>query len=322
MYLVCGEALFDVFAGAPTSERSNRLSLEAVAGGSPFNVAVGLSRLGVPAALFGGLSSDSLGRQLRQVLAHEQVDERYLIPFDAPTTLAMVAVGLDGSPQYSFRGEGCADRLLREEHLPMLDERVRGIHIGSYSLVVQPVADTISSLVARESGRRLISLDPNVRLNVEPALPIWRERIEHLAQQAHLIKVSLEDLEVLYPDRSAEDVAQDWLTDRCQLVVLTRGADGAQAFSRRAGMLHSPALPVQLRDTVGAGDTFQAAMLTFLYERQLDRPEALAMLDRETLMQMLAFAMEAAAITCSRTGPELPYRRELTTLEHPPGNHG
>ncbi|TLX53933.1 carbohydrate kinase [Stutzerimonas nosocomialis] len=322
MYLVCGEALFDVFAGAAAPERCNRLTLEAVAGGSPFNVAVGLSRLGVPVAFLAGLSNDPLGRQLRQVLTQEQVDARYLLEFDAPTTLAMVAVGPDGSPQYSFRGEGCADRLLREEHLPALDERIRGIHVGSFSLVVQPVADTISSLVERECGQRLISLDPNVRLNVEPSLAIWRERIEHLARQAHLIKVSLEDLEVLYPDRNPEDVARSWLTDHCQLVVLTRGADGAQAFSRGVGMLQGPARPVQLRDTVGAGDTFQAAMLAFLHERRLDRPDALAGLDRETLVQMLAFAMEAAAITCSRTGPDLPYRRELAVLEQPPGNQG
>ncbi len=322
MYLVCGEALFDIFAGEPSPERCNRLTLDAVAGGSPFNVAVGLSRLGVPTAFLAGLSNDPLGRQLRQVLTRERVDVRYLVDFDAPTTLAMVAVGPDGSPQYSFRGEGCADRLLQEEHLPALDERIQAIHIGSYSLVVQPVADTISSLVARERGQRLIALDPNVRLNVEPRLSIWRERIEHLARQAHLIKVSLEDLQVLYPERSPEDVARGWLGDHCQLVVLTRGAEGAQAFSRGVGMLHCPARPVQLRDTVGAGDTFQAAMLAFLHDRRLDQPEALAGLDRETLAQMLAVAMEAASITCSRTGPDLPYRREVGTLEQPPGNQG
>src|SRR3546814_8578034 len=66
MYLVCGEALFDVFA-APAGSRSNRLNLEAVAGGSSFNVAVGLARLGTPSALFPGIYRDYLGQRLMQV---------------------------------------------------------------------------------------------------------------------------------------------------------------------------------------------------------------------------------------------------------------
>ncbi|HCJ28314.1 MAG TPA: carbohydrate kinase, partial [Pseudomonas sp.] len=158
MYLVCGEALFDVFA-APAGTQRNRLHLEAVAGGSPFNVAVGLARLGTPSALFTGMSRDHLGQQLRQVLVDEGVVSRYLIDFDAPTTLAMVALAANGSPVYSFRGEGCADRLPREEHLASLGHEIHGIHVGSYSIVTAPIADTLLSLVRRESERRLISLD-------------------------------------------------------------------------------------------------------------------------------------------------------------------
>lgn len=102
----------------------------------------------------------------------------------------MVAVGADGSPQYSFRGEGCADRQLQLVDLPRLDSRVRGLHIGSYSLVVQPIADTLLALVRRERGQRLISLDPNVRLNPAPDIQLWRQRIDTLVRLADLIKVS------------------------------------------------------------------------------------------------------------------------------------
>src|SRR5690606_2796425 len=108
----------------------------------------------------------------------EGVLDDYLVTFEAATTLAMVALGADGSPRYSFRGEGCADRLLEARHLRPLADNICAIHIGSYSLVVPPIADTLLTLVSRESHRRLISLDPNVRLNVEPSVQRWRERIE------------------------------------------------------------------------------------------------------------------------------------------------
>ncbi|WP_372876016.1 carbohydrate kinase [Pseudomonas sp.] len=310
MYLVCGEALFDFFSLEPGA-RSSELDFKALAGGSPFNVAVGLRRLGSDAALFTGISSDYLGARLRQVLAEEGVCGDYLIASDAPTTLAMVGVDAQGSPQYSFRGEGCADRQLRREHLPALDARVRGLHVGSYSLVVTPVADTLFELVGRECERRLISLDPNVRLNVEPDIQVWRRRIEAFAAHAHLIKVSEEDLQLLYPDQDPQAVARRWLGQRCQLVCLTHGGDGASVHSRSHGHWSVPAVAVQTRDTVGAGDTFQAALLSYLARHGLDSPSGLAGISREQLDAMLGLAVGAAALTCSRVGPDLPYGHEL-----------
>ena len=311
MYLVCGEALFDFFSEEDTSGLASKVNFKAIAGGSPFNVAVGLRRLGVDSALFAGVSTDYLGRRLQQVLQDEGVRPDYLVDFAAPTTLAMVAVGANGSPHYSFRGEGCADRQLKPEHLPALGPEVRGLHIGSYSLVVQPIADTLLTLVRRESGRRLISLDPNVRLNPEPNIELWRSRIATLVELADLIKVSDEDLSLLYPEQDPERVIEDWLQHRCQLVFLTRGGEGATVFSRAHGAWSVPASSVKIADTVGAGDTFQAALITWLTEQQLDSIEGLQQLGREQIEAMLRFAVQAAALTCSKTGPDLPYRQQL-----------
>lgn len=236
MYLVCGEALFDVFS-LESAARSNELGFTAIAGGSPFNVAVGLRRLGVEAALFGGLSSDYLGTRLRRVL-EEGVDCGFLVPSDAPTTLAMVGLDASGSAQYQFRGDGCADRQVRLEHLPTLDGRIRGLHVGSYTLVVTPVADTLLALVRRESGRRLVSLDPNVRLDPQPDIDLWRRRVEAFASHAHLIKASEEDLALLYPGRDPGEVARGWLNPRCRLVFVTHGGAGASALHPR--QLESP----------------------------------------------------------------------------------
>ena len=311
MYLVCGEALFDFFSENDVNAQASKVNYKAIAGGSPFNVAVGLRRLGIDVALFAGLSSDYLGRRLQQVLQQEGVRPDYLQDFDAPTTLAMVAVGADGSPHYSFRGEGCADRQLLPGHLPELGAEVRGLHIGSFSLVVQPIADTLLALVRRESGKRLISLDPNVRLNPQPNIELWRERINTLVEHADLIKVSDEDLNLLYPERDPQSVIHGWLEHRCQLVFLTRGGQGATVFSRRHGSWSAPACAVVMADTVGAGDTFQAALIAWLTEQQLDSVEGLQRLSREQIDAMLTFAVSAAALTCGKTGPDLPYRHQL-----------
>lgn len=311
MYLVCGEALFDFFSEEDASGLASKVNYKSIAGGSPFNVAVGLRRLGIEAGLFGGVSTDFLGRRLVQVLEDEGVSQQFLVEFAAPTTLAMVAVGANGSPQYSFRGEGCADRQLQVAHLPVLGDEIRGLHIGSFSLVVQPIGDTLLALVQRESGKRLISLDPNVRLNPQPDIQLWRDRIAELVKHADLIKVSDEDLHLLYPEQSPESVLQDWLQHRCQLIFLTRGGDGASVFSRRHGTWSQPAIDIVMADTVGAGDTFQAALIAWLTEQQLDSVEGLLQLSREQIDAMLGFAIRAAALTCTRTGPDLPYRRQL-----------
>ncbi|MDH0303252.1 MULTISPECIES: carbohydrate kinase [unclassified Pseudomonas] len=310
MYLVCGEALFDVFS-LENSTRSSELGFTAIAGGSPFNVAVGLRRLGVASALFGGLSSDYLGARLRRVLEEQRVDCRYVVTSDAPTTLAMVGLDANGSAQYHFRGEGCADRQVTLAHLPELDERVRGIHVGSYTLVVKPVADTLMALVERERDRRLISLDPNVRLNPQPDVALWRRQVEAFAGHAHVIKASEEDITLLYPGRETRDVARGWLNERCRLVFVTHGAEGASVHCTH-GSWQRPAdtsLPVQ--DTVGAGDTFQAALLACLARLGVYSPADVAMLPRDAIDAILAYSIRAAAITCSRVGPDLPFEREL-----------
>jgi len=312
MYLVCGEALFDFFSEDDASGLASKVNFKAIAGGSPFNVAVGLRRLGVDSALFGGLSTDHLGRRLQQVLKEEGVRPDYLVEFAAPTTLAMVAVGANGSPHYSFRGEGCADRQLSAAHLPALGAEVRGLHVGSFSLVVQPIGDALLQLVQRESGQRLITLDPNVRLNPEPNIELWRERIATLVPLVDMIKVSDEDLSLLYPEQDPQQVIERWLEHRCQIVFLTRGGNGASVFSRQHGHWSVPAASVKIADTVGAGDTFQAALITWLTEHDLDSVEGVQQLARDQIDAMLRFAVQAAALTCSKTGPDLPYRQQLS----------
>lgn len=304
MYLVCGEALFDVFAHG---ERNDDLQLAARPGGSPFNVAIGLTRLGHRAALFTGLSTDVLGRRLHDLLAREGVCLDYIIDKPHLTTLVLVALDAAGVPRYSFYGDGCADREIVPADLPTLEDRIRGLHFGSYTLVTEPTASTYFALAEQERGRRLISLDPNVRPTVEPDMRVWRERVARWRRLADIVKVSEEDLELLHPGMALGEIARQWLQAPTQLLVVTRGAAGALGYSAQ-GCVETPASEVAVVDTVGAGDSFQAALLSQLPDRS-SLQEASASLQR--LRQVLGYATRAAAITCGRVGANPPHAHEL-----------
>ena len=307
MFAVCGEALFDVFAVEPTP---TGLLLDARIGGSPFNVAVGLARLGQPAALVTQISEGFLGERLMQALELEGVDTRAVQRSSAPTTLSLVGLDARGVPSYSFYGEGAADRLLSSEVADLIPSQVRALHVGSYATVVGRTAQTQRELIEHHHAHRVISYDPNIRLNVEPDVDVWRAQIEWMLPRTHLLKISDEDLALVHPGLAPQDFAHEALRQGVSVVVVTRGERGVLAWTPQ----HTMALPpvvVSVVDTVGAGDTFQAALLTSLTEQGLMSIPALQTLSAGVLEQALQFAARAAAITCSRRGADLPRRSEI-----------
>lgn len=308
MFVVCGEALMDVFAQRDTP---TGMALDARVGGSPFNVAVGLARLEQPVSFFGALSRDFLGERLVRALHDEGVDTTSTVRVDAPTTLSLVGTDKQGVPSYAFYGEGGADRQLGLDALGSLPSRIDAIHLGSYSMVVEPCASTLDALVEREGARALISYDPNVRLNVDPDLARWRSVLQRMQPRTHLLKISEEDLSLLRPGVSPSEFATTSLASGVDLVVVTGGVEGATAWTANASVSVS-AVEVSVVDTVGAGDTFQAALLTWLAEHHCLSPAGSSSLLAPQLREALQFAVRAAAITCSRRGADLPRRSELT----------
>lgn len=307
MFVVCGEALMDVYMGGSTP---TGMTLDARIGGSPLNVAQGLARLARPSAFLTGLSTDALGERLLASLKAEGVDTSLILRNDAPSTLSVVSVDASGVPRYAFHGNGAADRQITHDTLPALPPATRVLQFGSYALAVEPVGSALRALAARERDRRLIAYDPNVRLNVEPDLAHWRAVVEQMVSIAHLVKVSDEDLGLLYPAETPEQVAARWLAQGAALVAVTRGSHGASAWTR-AAQADVPSPETKVIDTVGAGDTFQAALLTWLDEHGALTPEALSNLDAASLDTLLRFAARAAAITCSRRGADMPRRADL-----------
>ena len=317
MMMVCGEALFDVFAGADTR---TGLMLDANVGGSPFNVAVGLARLGQRVGFFSAVSTGFAGERLMRALAAEGVDGCATARVDAPTTLSLIGLDAHGVPSYAFYGEGCADRQLTLVDLHRVPAALRVVNVGSYATVVEPIASTLRALVERErerepkndgrGGGALVAYDPNVRLNVEPDLQRWREQLAWMLPRTDLLKVSEEDLALLQPGTPLDTFAAHALASGVAAVVITRGALGALGWTR-AAHASVPPVAVAVVDTVGAGDTFQAALLTWLAERDALRAEALGALTEAALRDALTFAARAAAITCSRRGADMPRRAEL-----------
>ncbi len=307
MFLVCGEALMDVFTAGETE---TGLSLDARIGGSPLNVAIGLARLAQPVAFLSSISRGLLGERLARALSSEGVDISTVERIDAPTTLGLVELDARGVPAYAFYGEKGADLLLGVDALEAIPAAVHTIQLGSYTTVVEPIATTLRSLVERARGRWLVAYDPNARPTVEPDRAVWRRLLDWMMPRTDLLKISDEDLAWLRPGEAPKAFAADALAKGVALVVVTRGGEGALGWTATA---HAQAAPVRVEvvDTVGAGDTFQAALLTWLAEHDRLSATALSSLEEAELASALKFATAAAAITCSRRGADLPRRGEL-----------
>lgn len=307
MFVVAGEALMDVFTGATTP---TGIALDARIGGSPLNVAFGLARMGQQVAFLGGISSGELGSRLVDALRAEGVSLDAVHRSAAPTTISLIGVDAKGVPEYAFYGTGAADRTLPLAALDAMPAAARLLHVGSYTMVVGDTAATQRALVDRVHGRVVVSYDPNLRLNVEPDLAVWRETLDWMLPRTDVLKLSDEDLGLLYPGIDPAAFAADCLGKGAGLVALTRGGKGAFAW-HASGVCDVAPVVVDVIDTVGAGDTFQAALLTRLDELGALSPAGVRGMGAEVLLDAMRFASQAAAITCSRRGADLPRRAEL-----------
>jgi fructokinase len=307
MIIVCGEALFDVFSDGDTD---TGFALSARVGGSPFNLAIGLARLGRRPMFFGGLSADLFGRRLAATLAREGVDTSCAPRPDAATALVTIDVDANGVPAYTLYGNQTAERSVTAADLERVPADAAVIHVGSYCMAVEPVASTLRALVTRQHGRSLIAFDPNVRLTIQPDRQVWTDAIAWMLPMTDLLKISDEDIGHLYPGVTPRAFIDMALDAGVALVVVTRGGDGVLAATATLA-LDLPALKVDVVDTVGAGDTFQAALLAHLEVQGLLTRAALTEVDAPALRAALAFAGRAAAITCSRRGADMPRLEEV-----------
>ncbi|GAA3172021.1 MULTISPECIES: carbohydrate kinase family protein [Streptomyces] len=320
MIVVAGEALIDLVPGPRGDAAEDGLpTLLPRRGGGPYNTAVALGRLGSAAGFCSRISRDAFGVSLLGGLSAAGVDAGLVQRGDEPTTLAVADIGTDGSAGYGFYAGGTADRLFTVPDA--LPPSVRALSFGTCSLVLEPGATAYETLLRREAGRGVFTaLDPNIRPGLIPDPAAYRARFRSWLPSVTLLKLSEEDARWLagagagHADGDGavvESAVREWLAAGPAAVVLTRGADGLTVRTRDGSAVSVPGVRVPVVDTIGAGDTVNAALLHRLgVHDALSRP-AVAALAADDWRDILAFAARAAAVTCTRAGAEPPWAAEL-----------
>jgi fructokinase len=303
--VVCGEALIDMISNGDGTQ-------QAAPGGGPFNTARALARLGVPTAFLGRLSDDVFGRELAELLKADGASLELASIGSEPTTIAMADVDSDGFAEYQFVIEGTSAPNLTSEMVPeQFGPEVTALYFGTLGLVLEPMASTLMHLMISEHGRRLVMLDPNIRVGLIPD-SVYHDRLHAAISKSTIVKASEADLAWLYPGLGYEQAADRILDEGVRLVVVTLGARGAFGGHGDTRMLVA-APQVDVVDTIGAGDAFGAALLAWLNDHDLLRPDLL--MSPGELRESLGFACLVASLTCARAGADPPTRADLEKLE-------
>jgi fructokinase len=308
MILSCGDALIDF---VPATTGQGRDALMPAVGGSCLNVAVGLARLGAPTGFVGGVSTDVFGSMIAEHAAASNVDLGYATRSDDQTTLAFVRM-IAGESHYAFYDAATASRTWTYPTGRVPFATIDAVHVGSTTLVHDQGAAQTRAMIADARHTATISFDPNCRPNLIKDKAAYQARMEEFAGVADLIKMSDVDFDYLHGhDRYAER-AEALLAAGCSLVVVTRGPKGALGWHRNAGMIEVAAPAISVVDTIGAGDSFQAALLFALHQQDRIGKGGLAALTEAELRRALSFAAACAAVTCTRPGADPPYWTEMS----------
>ena len=307
MLLSCGDALIDFL---PVKSVDGRDAIVPVVGGACLNIAVGMARLGAPTGFIGGISTDLFGRMITDHAVASQVELGYATHSDHQTTLAFVRT-VAGEPQYAFYDEQTASRnwIYRRGAIPFGE--IEAIHVGSTTLADEKGAAEALAMVEDARGSVTISFDPNCRPNLVKQKTRYVDRMDAFAATADIVRMSDVDFEFLYGRGDYAGRAKSLIEAGASLVVVTRGIRGAQAWHREAGAVEVQAPTVDVVDTVGAGDSFQAALLFALRAVGRIGPGSLAQMNYDELCRALSFASICAAFTCGRAGADPPRQADV-----------
>ncbi len=306
-----GEALIDLIV-SPYSRGELRIDSQACLGGSVFNFCIAAQRQGMQAVYLNALSQDSFGRQFAQILQLEGVQIDAPAPCPEPTSIAVVQLDTAGKATYAFHRIGVADGARAAiEIVANWQNNAQLLHTGCLMLVPTQWPQTKLLLTHAAAQGCVLSVDANLRPAVCTDTLAYRESVLAACSMAHLVKVSDDDLTALgllsstHNSQDAIDAARK-LLDRLtqtQLIALTLGAQGACLLTRGAQVTQATPTGIQVQDTVGAGDSFMAALLAFLNSKQLLSPSALdSGLVQSQLETALHHAMTAASICVQRVG--------------------
>jgi fructokinase len=310
MILSCGDALIDF---VPVLAADGRDAVRPAVGGSCLNIAVGMARLGVAAGFVGGISSDLFGSMIADHAIASNVDLRFATRSARQTTLAFVRI-VAGESHYGFYDAETASANWSYGRGSIPFDAVDAVHIGSTTLVHKRGAAEASALIADARPSATISFDPNCRPALVEDQKAYRARMDAFAESADIIRMSDVDFNYLYGDDVYAVQAERLLARGSSLFVVTRGGNGVEAWHGNAGMMEVEAPAVEVVDTIGAGDSFQAALLFALARLKRIERSSLHSIGADELRKALSFACQCAALTCTRAGADPPRTSEVAGL--------
>ncbi|WP_457967327.1 carbohydrate kinase [Arthrobacter sp. D1-29] len=308
---VIGESLVDII----DDPRQGNTARETHPGGSPLNVAVGCARLGLQTKLVTHFAEDPYGQLIAEHLENNGVES--IVGGSQPTSTALATLDGTGAARYTF-GVNWDINGASIAALAAVESSVH-VHTGSIATVLPPGSTSVMGLIEEASQHATISFDPNCRPAISPDKAAARKQAEAFVASSDIVKASDEDLRWLYPDRTLEESMNAWLALGPAMVALTRGANGPVLLSR-SGRADIPGEAVSVTDTVGAGDSFMAALISGL--AQLDALGAAARqrlhgITQDQLDGLARYAKRAAGITCTRPGANPPELADLGPLTIP-----
>jgi fructokinase len=298
MIAVVGEALVDLIVDATGAVAARH-------GGAPFNAARAAARLGAPVAFLGALSTDRFGSRMAEQLVADGVDISSAPRTEHPTTLALAELDEHGSASYRFYVAGTsAPEFTRSELRPL---QPTALLTGGLALVLTPMAEHAERLARTMPPEVLVMVDVNCRPALIGDRPAYTDRVMRIVERADVVKVSTEDLGVLFPGAHSDEATATLLARGARVVLVT---DGPHEVTIRVGSdrVAVPVPSVEVVDTVGAGDTFTGA---FLAEWAYADRTVVDLADVGAVTEAVGFAVTAAAVVCERVGADPPTRLEL-----------
>ena len=308
MIICCGESLIDMISVANAGNESLYAGLT---GGAIFNTSIALGRLDVPVGLISGVSTDLFGEKIKKDLTESNVNIKLLIRNEKPTTLAFVDVK-NGQANYTFYDENSAGNSIHYSDFPNIPKIANTLCFGGISLCTEPAASAYEKLFIQEIKNKVLFLDPNIRSTFISDEISYRKRLNKMISSSDILKVSDEDLGWIVTSGSSINEKIEKLHNLgAKLIIVTKGAEGVAAYVKNKKVINLPAQKVNVIDTVGAGDTFNAGFLAKLSKLKLLSKSNIKNLSSKQISMALEYGIKAASITVSRKGANPPLLSEI-----------